>query len=88
MLIVQEWLGPYLHLALSMDKIGWRRYMEEMISTEVVIIQGMTQVEGNKKLTIQNWSAGLVTWLLEVTHGQWLYRNVHVHDALTGDLAT
>ena len=20
-------------------------------------------------------------WLLEVTHGQWLYRNMHVHDS-------
>ena len=26
--------------------------------------------------------------LLEVTHGQWLYRNVHVHDAISGALAT
>ena len=26
-----------------------------------------------------------MTRLLEVTQGQWLYRNVHVHDALMGD---
>ncbi len=26
--------------------------------------------------------------LLELTHGQWLYRNVQVHDAATGTLAT
>ena len=26
--------------------------------------------------------------LLEVTHGQWLYRNVHVHDAISGDIAS
>ena len=26
--------------------------------------------------------------LLEVTHGQWLYRNVQVHDTTTGILAT
>jgi hypothetical protein len=32
-----------------------------------------------------NWSVGLVTKLLEVTHGQWLYRNVHVHDRVTGE---
>ena len=30
---------------------------------------------------------GLVTRLLEVTHGQWLYRNVHVHDISTGERA-
>jgi hypothetical protein len=26
--------------------------------------------------------------LLEVTEGQWLYRNVQVHDAITGGIAT
>jgi hypothetical protein len=31
--------------------------------------------------------AGLVTKLLEVTHGQWLYRNVHVHDFVSGQNA-
>ena len=30
---------------------------------------------------------GLVTRLLEVTHGQWLYRNVLVHDKTNGQLA-
>ncbi len=30
---------------------------------------------------------GLVTWLLEITHGQWLYRNVVVHDKVAGRLA-
>ena len=29
-----------------------------------------------------------MTRLLEMTHGQWLYRNVHVHDAVLGDIAT
>jgi hypothetical protein len=33
------------------------------------------------------WSKGLVVKLLEVTHGQWLYLNVHVHDAISGALA-
>ena len=35
-----------------------------------------------------NWAQGLVVKLLEVTHGQWLYRNVHVHDTVTGVAAT
>ena len=26
--------------------------------------------------------------LLEVTHGQWLYRNVHIHDIISGEKAT
>ena len=32
---------------------------------------------------------GLVTkLLLEVTHGQWLYRNIQVHDKISGTLVT
>ena len=31
---------------------------------------------------------GLVTKLLEATHGQWLYRNIHVHDDIAGVEAT
>jgi hypothetical protein len=87
-LIVRESSGPYYKLALSMDKIGWRRFMEGMVSKEALYIQGRAHEEGKKRLSIQNWCAGLVTRLMEVTHGQWLYRNMHVHDTLTGDIAT
>ena len=34
------------------------------------------------------WGRKLVTRLLEVTHGQWLHRNVQVHYSITGTLAT
>lgn len=33
------------------------------------------------------WSEGLVTQLLEVMHGQWLYWNVHMHDFICGERA-
>ena len=39
-------------------------------------------------MTAEKWARGLITKLLEITHGQWLYRNVHVHDKVTGTLAT
>ncbi len=32
--------------------------------------------------------SGLITKLLEVSHGQWLYRNLKVHDTIAGVLAT
>ena len=34
------------------------------------------------------WTQQLVIRLLEVTHGQWLYRNVLVHDHVSGVLTT
>ena len=37
---------------------------------------------------IPTWTQGLVTKLLKATHGQWLYRNIHVHEATAGIKAT
>lgn len=79
--------GMWLQLARSMDTIGWRRFMEGMVSKEVVKIQSKAEDGGRCKLSVDNWCKGLVTRLLEVTHGQWLYRNVHVHDRINGEKA-
>lgn len=86
--IVREQQGAYRKLAESMDEIGWRRFMERMISKEVITIQRKAAVEEMSWLTLEKWSAGLILRLLETTHGQWLYRNVHVHDFVSGDIAT
>ena len=61
--------------------------MEGMISKEAVKMQSEMEDAGKCKLTVKGWSAGLVVKLLEVTHGQWLYRNVHVHDIISGEKA-
>jgi hypothetical protein len=86
--IVRERTGMYREMARSMDRVGWRRFMEGMISKEVVAIQRKAPADGGGMLSLEKWGVGLVTKLLEVTHGQWLYRNVHVHDMSTGDLVT
>ena len=41
-------------------------------------------------MSLDKWGSQLqlVTKLLEVTHKQWLYRNIHMHDAVSGDLVT
>ena len=58
--------------------------MEGMISKEIIPIQA-DQIEiGAGTVTLQVWTQGLITKLLETTHGQWLYRNIHVHDAIAG----
>jgi hypothetical protein len=74
-------------LADSMDLIGWRRIMEGMVSKEIFAIQRKAEDDGKSYMSLENWGAGLVTKLLEVTHGQWLYRNVHVHDFVSGQNA-
>ena len=61
--------------------------MEGMISKEIIPIQADYVEIGVCKLTLEAWSQGLVAKLLEATHGQWLYRNVHVHDGIVGVIA-
>ena len=62
--------------------------MEGMISREIVAIQAKHHPTSPSLLTLEAWAVGLVTRLLEITHGQWIYRNTLVHDRTTGALAT
>ena len=78
----------YGGMADSQDLIGWRRFMEGMISKEMVEIQRQFCEIVETKMTAERWAQGLITKLPEITHGQWLYRNVHVHDKVTGTLVT
>ena len=81
-------LGPrFLQMGRSQDLIGWRRFMEGMISKEMLPIQREYYAIHGMQWKLDQWARGLITKLLEVTHGQWLYRNVVVHDATAGRLA-
>ena len=62
--------------------------MEGMISKEMLAIQEAFLVKSSSTWTIEAWSKGLVVKLLETMHGQRLYRNVHVHDIVSGSHAT
>ncbi len=59
-----------------------------MITTKLVEVQELYQHCAGSVLSIDKWASGLVIKLLECTHGQWLYRNVVVHDAMLGTQAT
>jgi hypothetical protein len=39
-------------------------------------------------MSLEKWTSGLITRLLEITHGQWLYWSYFVHDPVPGILAT
>ena len=73
----------YRKFAQSQDKIGWRRFLEGMVSRE---LRDLVEHRGDrKKLGEANkWMEKLVVQLLEITHGLWIYRNVVVHDELNG----
>ncbi len=74
----------YHLMAKSQDEIGWRQFMEGMVSCWIIDIQWEYFALRGTSWRLEKWVIGLVTHLLEVTHGQWLYQNVMVHDAVTG----
>ena len=58
------------------------------MSKECIKLQQDFAVVHGSKFSMDKWATGLITRLLEVTHGQWLYRNFQVHDTISGELAT
>ncbi len=89
--IMQSFCGEldsrFLGMAQSQDRIGWRRFMEGMLLRGIVEIQRDYFHLQGLLWKLNNWATGLIIKLLEVTHGQWLYRNVVVHDKSAGSLA-
>ena len=54
--------------------------MEGMISCQLVGIQTLHRDWSGEGPRPMDWASKLVVWLLEVTHGQWIYHNIQVHD--------
>ena len=80
--------GRFAPLGDSQDLIGWQRMLEGMISKEIIDLQRHHMIVTGSRRSVEKWGAGLVTRLLEITHGQWIYRNFVVHDHVSGTLAT
>ncbi len=62
--------------------------MEGMICKELRAIQSTYVALSGLRMSAERWMGELITKLLEVTHGQWLYQNIQVHDRVAGTLAT
>ena len=64
----------YIQMARAQDTIGWRRFLEGMVCKEMRLIQRAHCTYAGKRDDTATWGRELVTRLLEVAHGQWLYR--------------
>jgi hypothetical protein len=79
---------PFQRMARDQDEIGWRRFMEGMICTKVCNIQSEYHSWEGTSTNPERWAKGVVLKLLEATHGQWIYRNLQIHDSVAGMRAT
>ena len=62
--------------------------MMGMLSTQMAAVQSAYLLQHQSTHPVSIWLLGLITQLLQVTHCQWIYRCVVVHDRSTGTLVT
>ena len=73
-------------LATSQDKVGWRRFTEGCITKKFQERQSFHLSMSNSKMNGSDWTKQLISKLLQITHSQWIYRNISLHDKSNGYL--
>ena len=75
-----------LTLACSQDTIGWKLFMEGNISTLFYQRQQFHLTMSSSYLNGTDWTKQLISRLLNITHSQWIYRNISLHSNQGGRL--
>jgi hypothetical protein len=74
-------------LAKSQDLIGWRDLTEEgYISTHFYVIQSFHLPMSSSHLNGEDWTKQFVSKILQITHSQWIFHNISLHDRKHGYL--
>jgi hypothetical protein len=75
-------------LAASQEKIGWQNFTEGYISWHFYNIQQFHLLMSNNFLNGSNWTKQFITKILQITHSQWIHRNISLHNKRQGYLRT
>ncbi len=86
--ICQDKDQRFQRMARDQDEIGWRQLMEGMVSKGFREIQSTYSAIEGSNISPEQWTVGVIIKLMEITHGQWLYRCIQVHDKTQGTQAT
>ncbi len=73
-------------LADSQDKIGWRHFTEGYISSPFYNIQRFHLSMSSNYLNSADWTKQFISKIFQLTHSQWIYRNISLHDKHHGYL--
>jgi len=73
-------------LAASQDIIGWREFTEGHISTHFYAIQSFHLAMSRSYLNGEDWTKQFISKILQITHAQWIFRNISLHDKTQGYL--
>ena len=73
-------------LAEEQDLIGWQNFIDGRISRKFGEVQSKYLAVTEGHLNGRDWVRGLLSCVLQLTHSQWLYRNMTLHDKAGGSL--
>ena len=76
--LTDEWIK----LAEEQDKIGLDNFMEGKITSESRHIVKRQMIWEDGHYTAEDWTKHMISRVLDMTHGQWLYRNKVVHERM------
>jgi hypothetical protein len=73
-------------LAESQDQIGWKNFTEGHISTHFYKIHTFHLTMSSSFLNGTDWTKQFITKILQITHSQWIYQNILLHNKHQGYL--
>ena len=73
-----------LALARSRDLIGWQNFMEGSISKSFYEIQSCYLADAQSYMNGYDWTKKFISKILQITHSQWIYRNMSFHNEEVG----
>ena len=75
-------------LAEDQDEIGWINFMEGKISKHFFRIQQtfLAGSSSNSRINGRDWVTRFIREILTISHTQWLFRNITLHDKKRGFL--
>ena len=79
-------LPQFKALAASQDLIGWREFTEGHISMHFYAIQSFHLSMSSSYLNSEDWAKQFISKILQITHAQWIFRNISLNDKTQGYL--
>ena len=80
-------LSPEIsRVAASQDLISWKDFMVGKLSKEIFSLQRLSLACSPSRLSIVDCARRLISQVLQISHAQWIFRNVSLHDNKMGYL--
>jgi hypothetical protein len=75
-------------VAIGQDKIGWHHFLEGKITGHFRGMQQLYLKTRPSRLNAEDWVKQFIYKLIKISHTQWIFRNLTLHDRQHGHLAT